>query len=613
MKNVNVINAPKNAVFLKDFMTELPAGLFDKGKTGCGGTELAISNDKDIIILMPYKSLIKNKKAQHGEEVIAVFGKSDNSEKIQPATDSEIIHYALNKNKRKFLVTYDSFVRLVQLLQSAGIPASSTFDLLIDEWHILFNSYIFRHSAIRSVLETAPSFKKVTYMTATPIEDELILEELKDIKITRIKWSNIEKVKMTPIPSKSPMHTVVKHIKEALEGKIFGNLHFFVNSVSFIAEAIKQSGLKPSLVKVVCSNDKHLGKGNKSNQSKLGDDYLIEESLDPAKKINFYTSTCFEGCDIYDENGRTIIVSDRSKRQTLVDISTLGIQICGRIRNSKYNREVQHIFTESRYIDVTLEEFIESTNKAMSVTEKWVNSVNSQDEEIRKITINLFKRNQDDSKEIKYATVENNYIKLDKNLLKIDIMNFKVINHLYSSRITLQNEYEKNDFTLGKAKPDTDKLKADPKAKISFKKLFIEYEALRLKGGITYTLGNIDDRKILIEKERPLIKEAYEKLGAKRVKELNYVQTNIKRELIKITDASKRSKLKMILDKELPKMTYITGSDVKKKLQTYYDLLGITEKPKATILLELYDAKKKTMKVNNKSVDHFIIIRDKIL
>ncbi|KAA6304120.1 hypothetical protein EZS27_044235, partial [termite gut metagenome] len=53
-------------------------------------------------------------------------------------------------------------------------------------------------------------------------------------------------------------------------------------------------------------------------------------------KVNFYTSTSFEGCDIYDENGKVYIISDRKKSHTLLDISTLIIPICGRIRDSKY-------------------------------------------------------------------------------------------------------------------------------------------------------------------------------------------------------------------------------------------------------------------------------------
>lgn len=37
----------------------------------------------------------------------------------------------------------------------------------------------------------------------------------------------------------------------------------------------------------------------------------------------------------------------------------------------------------------------------------------------------------------------------------------------------------------------------------------------------------------LIVKRNPLVRESYEKLGSERVRELNYNQTQIKRELLK--------------------------------------------------------------------------------
>lgn len=139
--------------------------------------------------------------------------------------------------------------------------------------------------------------------------------------------------------------------------KLTGNLHFFVNSVDFISKVLKRLKLNPELVKVVCSkNDKNNKK--KNNQEKLGKKYPIEESQDKAKRINFYTSTCFEGCDIFDEEGRTYIISDGNKAHTLLDISTLMIQICGRIRNSIYKDNIMHIFSKTRYNDsMTVEDY----------------------------------------------------------------------------------------------------------------------------------------------------------------------------------------------------------------------------------------------------------------
>ena len=46
--------------------------------------------------------------------------------------------------------------------------------------------YSFRHTAIKNLLAEAANFERATYMTATPIEREYVLEELKHLPICEI-------------------------------------------------------------------------------------------------------------------------------------------------------------------------------------------------------------------------------------------------------------------------------------------------------------------------------------------------------------------------------------------------------------------------------------------
>ena len=64
-----------------------------------------------------------------------------------------------------------------------------------------------------------------------------------------------------------------------------------MNSVDFITKVVKLAQLSPDDVKIVCSS-------NPLNQRKLGEEYVICKPLDPVKKFNFYTATCFEGSDV---------------------------------------------------------------------------------------------------------------------------------------------------------------------------------------------------------------------------------------------------------------------------------------------------------------------------
>ena len=163
------------------------------------------------------------------------------------------------------------------------------------------------------------------------------------------------------------------------------NLHIFVNSVEFIAKVIDTLKLAPEAVKVVCSTS---GESRQENQRKLGNAYPIGQPSDPAKKVNFYTSTCFEGCDIFDPDGVTFIVSDGRKAHTLLDISTLFTQICGRIRDSRYKAQIVHVYSTTKYSKaVTLDEFVAATQRTLADAESYAAEINSLSEATRVKTL----------------------------------------------------------------------------------------------------------------------------------------------------------------------------------------------------------------------------------
>lgn len=87
-----------------------------------------------------------------------------------------------------------------------------------------------------------------------------------------------------------------------------------------------------------------------------------------------------------------------------------------------------------------------------------------------------------------------------------------------------------------------------------------------------------------IEVEKPLVKEAYEKLGATKVRELKYHQGNVKREIIKGEHETLNTKVFLMLDDQLPKQTAIPKSEIKEKPQSIYNKLGIKQAAKATDL-----------------------------
>lgn len=620
-----VIPADKEYTYLSEFMTELPVNcLFDKGRTGCRGTTIAIENDKNTIIAMPYVNLIKNKECQYPNErssnkLLGIY---------EGVTKKEIIDYVNSHEIKKIAVTYDSLERLITLLEELGIDVYNEFFLLVDEYHILFNSYCFRNEAIKKVLEYSRKFQEVTFMTATPIEEEFQLKELKNLRIVEVKWHNTVPVNITPEVTNDPQMRVCRLILDRLEGKMFGNLHFFVNSVEFISSTIKELKLSPEDVKVVCSENKNQGRGKKSNQAKLGD-YKIETPLDPVKKINFYTSMAFEGCDIYDEEGRIYIVSDKHKSHTLLDISTLIVQICGRIRDTKYMTDIHHIFSETRYSShASLEEYKKRTNEIMLEAKSFVDEINNVSDGNRKIILKAFLKSKNEGLNELYIKQRDNKFEFDENLINIDIVNFKITHQVYQSRVTLQNEYQNHNFNVLQFNEKnydririTDELKKNSKVKISFKDLFEEYVLLREEQSNPFHFGNIDDRRGLIEGERPLIKQAYDKLEVERVRELKYHVTNIKREIYKRQSdiSTDRKIIKALFDVGIKVGTEKPVNKIRAYLQDIYNDLDIVDsrdnikKAKATNLKKWFEIKKTTPKINKKTTDCYLIIRSKMI
>lgn len=309
----------------------LPVGyLIDKGKVGCGGTTIALTDDKDTIVCVPFVSLIRNKVHQFNRD-----GKVNILGVYEGVTVDTIKKYADTKiGAKKIVCTYDS---LPKVIDAVGCD----YNLLVDELHLLFTQYAFREKAVKGVLDNFRWFKSWSFLTATPIEYDLMLDELKDIPTYKINWANKTEIAVKTVKCKQIKATVKKVIDEFLEGKVFGNCHLFVNSVEFIAKMIKYCNLTPDNTRIIFSK-------NNPNYKNVCCGIKNGDTTDEVKKINFYTSTCFEGCDLFDRDGKIYIISDSSAPHTLADISTSIRQIAGRIRDTQYH-SITHIYTSTRY------------------------------------------------------------------------------------------------------------------------------------------------------------------------------------------------------------------------------------------------------------------------
>ena len=147
-------------------------------------------------------------------------------------------------------------------------------------------------------------------MTATPIKKDYWFKEFNGLTELILDY-DLEPVILKHYSSKNILDEATAIIRSQTTDY---NLHFFINSVDTIRDITKTLDLPKEEVRVICSQ-------RDKNEAKLVG-YKIETTRDPVKRINFYTSTCFEGCDIFDSKGKIFVLCDGAKAHSLVDIST---------------------------------------------------------------------------------------------------------------------------------------------------------------------------------------------------------------------------------------------------------------------------------------------------
>lgn len=571
--------------YLKDFRNELPLNcMFNKVRVGCGGTTLALTSSSPYVICVPYVSLIDNKITQNPDKLW--LG-------VKSGITKEVIYEYLNECYEndvapKILVTYDSLPKVTECIDP------QEFYILIDEYHILFQQYSFRNEAVRGVLGNYKKYKAFTFMSATPLTPSLdksfMLAELRDVDYIEQDWQNdpnvievkVEAIRCNSIPSK-----VVDIIKKHLSGEIEGNAYFFVNSVRFINEIYqKVDALNAKNTRVIYSKNNNLVY-----------DFERGETTDAPKKINFLTSMTFEGSDIYDENGVTYIVSDSHRKHTLLDISSSVQQIIGRIRDSRYKGRIVHIYNEDRYANIDPLDFEAEQNKYVVDCKKYAEELNS------RLTPELVSViGQINEKVARYLILRDGKVIYDENLKLLDAYQYEIRNQ-YVCNASIEASYCNIDADINvtrwiKSLKDMGVMSGEA---VSFKEAVKECREASEE--------SIEAEDLAIRKwqvKYPIIREAIEKLGYKRINSLKYVQKEIKDVLLR-EDKKLHVNLKVVKKLNLEKGCWYAVEEIKDRLKKAYKSLNINETPTAKDIEKYYQVEERAKRVDGKKVRGYII------
>lgn len=406
-------------------------------------------------------------------------------------------------------------------------------------------------------------------MTATPLEEDFLLEELKGIPVVTQNWDDAITVTMTTKPVTNVEKAVMKTALDFLSGKEKGNAYFFVNSIKMAGKMIEKLHLTANDCRVIYSQN-----------SKVELPIPNGSTMDEPKKINFLTSTVFEGSDIYDEEGRTFIISDGYKANTLVDISTSALQIIGRIRNSKYIGEATHIFSTTKYgVDMTYENYKADIEAAIPEAKEQIKLFNGENKlAIKMATGYNVERSNVRLLETAYVKYENGKYVFDENKMKIDLFNFKLLHGDYKAAINVNRNYQKAGVEV-----EAHKLERVQMQDVQIDNFLDRCKALEkaVNENGAKKITELSEYWSLI-RIYPFMQEAIEILGLEEIRRLKYIQKKIKAAVLlaKNKDDIERG-IKEALEAKIVDGKSYKKAKIKEILQGIYNDLKLDRKAKA--------------------------------
>lgn len=560
---------------LERFKDGIPFGIVNKTKTDVGGTYVAANCSSNYIIVCPFKDLVDSIAADKNNryEVFKCYG---------GVREYQFRKYIKNNTTYKIAVTYDSLPKLIGWLGN-----TEGWKVLVDEYHLILEDMDFRYDAINGLMEEIQKFKYYSFLSATPIDLDFEIDFLKQLPHYKVQWNGVTKI--TPIRYKVTQLTkgLARFIQIFLDEGISlpdinGNvskveeLYIFINSVTSIKQIADTLKLNPDDVKICCAD--------RIRNNKLLGEYQIESVSSPNKKINFFTKKCFQGCNLFTNNGLIIVASDAYRTQTLVDISTTMEQIAGRIR---INDEYQNIFR-----NVIVHLF--STNKNVMSDEEFEMLMQDKEKEADKLLSGWSKLDKEERQ---------TYIKrmnLDTEL--VSIINGKMV----------YNNLKKQSFIYKQ------ELRKTYKDGISIRDSFMQSEKFELTNQNKWKDFNIKLAKAMTVSYEQLLKdyldspsESYEQ----EYPEFPLIKRYLKESEMNTLRWNREKMLKAVEDKKqvdkvflaIYQPGFISNKDLKSKLKDEFGRLGIKLSPKATLIenCTLYNVEKASRKIDGKTVSGY--------
>lgn len=499
---------------LADIMPEIESNInLAKKFPGIGATYLEIHSRRPSILIEPNVPVIQGKCAKSDEE-FKLFGV------YEGVTVEKIIRYLQeSRAHHKLMTTPESFQKVKQAVERAGIDLYSHFFCLMDESHLLVKDVDYREDIVLPMNDFF-HFQQKALVSATPImlSDPRFKEQ--GFRTVTVDANYDYRQDITTIHTNNTLQTVRDYLKTHNAPTCF-----FINLVDYIYSLIKELGIEnESAIFCAPKSEQKLKYELKFNNA------YNEWKADRMKKYNFFTGRFNNAFDLdLDYAPQVVMLTDtKASSYTMLDIHTDSVQIAGRFRNGLDS--LTHIYTTDKNLPTPSREDIQVSLFAHEHAYKTINTLyNSASSEMEQKAFGEAMRSLPFNKML-YPNGDKNYFAIDNHV------DDKLVTGSYHDSDRIEELY----YSCNMFRPSC----------IGYEYPFEEFERLKLQGSkmtvkekrkkmvailseLTEPLSEYDLNFINeMRKVDSLLIEAYELLGLDAIKDMDYSQKQMNEAVI---------------------------------------------------------------------------------
>lgn len=571
--------------YLTEVLPMIPTNtILNKTLTGLGATYGELKAERHSIIIEPNVPVIigKTKDPKHKNS----FGVYEGV-----YADDIVTYLEKNKGYHKILTTPESFCKIKNAFLEVEIDMYEECFLLFDECERIIQDVCYRQD-IALPIDDFFKFKNKAMVSATPIipKDPRFKEQ--GFQLLQIRPTYNYKQDLQLVSTNNILKTLRDDsncfIKNSDDDK---PLCIFINSTDTIQALIQQLGIEKDSAVFCSTKSVHKLKDKKFNHAY---DLWTEKRM---KKYNFFTSRFYSAVDIIlPYKVSLMIVSDIFYAEhSMIDPYTEAPQIIGRFRNGV--EEVAHITNYNYNIAIRKEEEINSYLQCSE--EIYAKIKNLYDTTL----LSTYKQAY---KEALAVIPYSRFINNDgtKNYFALD--NYKeeeVIKSYYNNPTLLEEAYiQSNRYNIQTFNHEYPLSDEDRLQQYRYRNSPKKMNAETLRQLILLSEDQNDYQSSIIQEYRnelyhynPLIVEAFELLGADKIRELRYSRPKLKEAILLKQHNEKTSGVvfQQAIENSFKVNTAYTRVDIKDELRRLYKLFNIkpTEAITAETIRKYYNVK----------------------